>query len=89
MFGGVTFLVNGNMLCCAFEHGPMLRVGKDAEAKALSKPFARPLSKTRKMSGFVFVEMEGLTAKAALSKWLRLASAYVDPLPPKAPKPRR
>jgi TfoX/Sxy family transcriptional regulator of competence genes len=84
MFGGVTFLVNGNMLCCTFEQGLMLRVGKDAEAQALSKPFVRPLSKTRKMSGFVFVEMEGLAGKAALSKWLRLGRAHVDQLPAKA-----
>jgi TfoX/Sxy family transcriptional regulator of competence genes len=88
MFGGLTFLVNGNMLCCAFEEGLMLRVGKDAEAEAMSKPFVRPLSKTRKMSGFVFVELEGLVGAAALARWLRLAHAYVDQLPPKSPKTR-
>lgn len=89
MFGGVTFLMNGNMLCCVFEEGLMVRVGKDAEAQALSKPFAGPLSKTRKMSGFVFVELDGLAGKAALSRWLRMARAYVDQLPPKAPKTQR
>src|SRR3954469_11408029 len=60
MFGGITFLVNGNMLCCAFKSGLMLRVGRDAEAGALSRPFVRPLSKTRKMSGFVLVEPGGM-----------------------------
>jgi TfoX/Sxy family transcriptional regulator of competence genes len=89
MFGGVTFLVNGNMLCCVFEHGLMVRVGKDAEASALSKPFVRPLSKTRKMSGFVFVEPDGLPGEAELSHWLRMAHAYVDMLPSKAPERRR
>ena len=86
MFGGITFLVNGNMLCSVFEEWLMLRVGKQAEAEALSKPFARPLSKTRKMSGFVFIELGGLAGKAALARWLRMARAYVDELPPKASK---
>ena len=54
MFGGVTFLVKGNMLCCAFRHGLMLRVGTDAESAALTQPFVRRLSETRKMPGFVF-----------------------------------
>ena len=86
MFGAVTFLVNGNMLCCVFENGLMLRVGKDAEASALCEPFVRPLSKTRKMPGFVFVEPDGLTGEANLSHWLRMAHAYVDRLAPKAPR---
>jgi len=86
MFGGITFLVNGNMLCCAFDEGLMLRVGKAAEAAALTKPFVRPLSKTRKVGGFVFVELAGLSRRAALSRWIDLARLYVDPLPPKAKK---
>jgi TfoX/Sxy family transcriptional regulator of competence genes len=32
MFGGITFLLNGNMLCCASKQGLMVRVGKEAEA---------------------------------------------------------
>jgi TfoX/Sxy family transcriptional regulator of competence genes len=89
MFGGITFLVKGNMLCCAFKHGLMLRVGKDAEAAALSQPFVRRLSETRKMPGFVFVEPDGIAEKAALSHWLGLARAYVDGLPAKTGKKKR
>jgi TfoX/Sxy family transcriptional regulator of competence genes len=86
MFGGITFLVKGNMLCCAFERGLMLRVGKDAEANALAQLFVRPLSETRKMPGFVFVEPEGLADRAKLARWIKLARAFVDPLPQKAAK---
>jgi hypothetical protein len=89
MFGGVTFLINGNMLCCAFKQGLMVRVGKDPEAAALSEPFIRPLSATRKMPGFVFVELDGIAKTAALSHWIGVARAYVDPLPPKKPKTKR
>jgi hypothetical protein len=85
MFGGITFLVKGNMLCCVFKHGLMLRVGKDAEAAALSQPFVRRLSDTRKMPGFVFVELEGIADTEELSYWISIARAYVDRLPPKTP----
>ena len=38
MFGGVTLMLNGNMLCCASKKGLMVRVGKEAEVKALKLP---------------------------------------------------
>jgi hypothetical protein len=84
MFGGVTFLVNGNMLCCASKQGLMVRVGKDAEAAALSQPFARPcLGTGRPMAGFIMVEPAGIKESTALSRWLEMARAYVSRLPPK------
>lgn len=84
MFGGVTFLVNGNMLCCASKQGLMVRVGKDAEAAALSRPFARPcLGTGRQMAGFVMVERAGISDAEMLSRWLDIARAYVERLPPK------
>jgi hypothetical protein len=87
MFGGVTFLVNGNMLCCAFKQGLMLRVGRDAEAAALSQPFVRrPGADARRMPGFVFVEPDGIAEPAALSYWLDRARAFTDRLPPKIAK---
>ena len=42
MFGGITFLVSGNMLCCATRTGLMVRVGAAAQAEALASPFWRP-----------------------------------------------
>jgi TfoX/Sxy family transcriptional regulator of competence genes len=84
MFGGVTFLVNGNMLCCASKQGLMVRVGRDAEAAALSLPFARPcLGTGRHMTGFVMVERAGISDAEILSRWLDIARAYVERLPPK------
>jgi TfoX/Sxy family transcriptional regulator of competence genes len=84
MFGGVSFFLNGNMLCTVFDEGLMLRVGREAEAEALARPCVRPPSKTRKMSGFVFVEREGLVEDAALCSWLQTARAHVEGLPAKA-----
>jgi len=44
------------------------------------------LSETRKMPGFVFVEPPGIADKRTLSRWIGIARAYVDPLPPKTRK---
>jgi len=97
MFGGITFLVKGNMLCCAARKGLMVRVGAEAEAKALESPHAAPcLGAGRRMAGFIMIEPEGLTRDAELKRWLSLARTYVETLPPKlktlrgsAPKQRQ
>jgi TfoX N-terminal domain len=87
MFGGITFLLNGNMLCCASKQGLMARVGKDAEAKALLQPYAQPcLGTGRRMAGFIIVEPGGIADSTALSRWLEMARVYVTQLPPKAPR---
>ena len=86
MFGGVTFMVNGNMLCTAFKDGLMVRIGKAQEPSALAQPFVRRPGDSGRMPGFVFIAMEGLKDPAGLSRWLDLGRAYVDPMPPKAAK---
>ena len=95
MFGGITFLMNGNMLCCASTKGLMVRVGAAAEASALESPHASPcLGAGRRMAGFLMIEPEGLTTDAELHRWLFMARRYIETLPPKqkplrggAPKP--
>lgn len=81
MFGGVTFMLNGNMLCCISKKGLMVRVGKELEAEALSRPFAeRCLGTGRPMSGFIIVAFAGLENDNDLSGWLNLARTYVETL---------
>lgn len=96
MFGGTTFLLDGNMLCCASSKGLMVRVGRDAESDALSRPNAQPcLGTGRRMAGFIMVGFRGLSDDSDLFAWLAMAMNYVSSLPPKAPnvghslKPRR
>ncbi|MGH9662501.1 MAG: TfoX/Sxy family protein [Bryobacteraceae bacterium] len=90
MFGGVTFLVNGNMLCCASKSGLMVRVGAAAEEEALASPFARPcMGAGRRMAGFIMVEPDGISSAADLKRWLAMARRYVEALPQKEPKPAR
>src|SRR5260370_41509991 len=87
MFGGITFLHDGNMLCCASRKGLMVRVGADAERQALSSPFAsRCLGAGRPMAGFIIIEPRGLRADEDIARWLGMARTYVETLPAKAAK---
>jgi TfoX/Sxy family transcriptional regulator of competence genes len=90
MFAGLTFMLDGNMLCCVSAKGLMVRVGAAAEAEALKRPFVtRCLGAGRPMAGFLLVEPRGVIDDADLSAWLDLALAYVGALPPKEAKPRK
>ena len=84
MFGGITFMLDGNMLCCVSKQGLMVRVGKDGEAEALLLPHARPCDGTgRKMPGFIMIGHEGLCGDDDFNAGLELALRYVSALPPK------
>lgn len=87
MFGGHTFLLNGNMLCCVSDKGLMARVGASAEAVALKRPFAaRCIGSGREMAGFLLVAREGVARDHDLQVWLDLALDYVGGIPPKRPR---
>lgn len=90
MFGGLTFMLQGNMLCCVSGKGLMVRVGAAAEPEALTRPFvSRCLGAGRPMAGFLLVEHQGLTTDADLRAWLGRALDFVGRLPPKPAKGRR
>ena len=83
MFGGVCFLVRGNMLCGVHEDRLMFRVGKAQDRKALARPGARPMDFTgRRYAGFVWVDPERCDARA-LKRWVAMAASYVASLPSK------
>ncbi|MGH6630608.1 MAG: TfoX/Sxy family protein [Burkholderiales bacterium] len=83
MFGGVCFLLRGNMLCGTGKADFMFRVGKEQDAEALSRPGARPMDITgRIMKGFVWVDPASCDGRA-LKRWIALAESYVGALPAK------
>jgi TfoX/Sxy family transcriptional regulator of competence genes len=87
MFGGITFLLNGNMLCCASKKGLMVRVGKDAEPQALANPMAKRCDGAgHPMPGFISIEPDGISQDNTLASWLEMALAYVGTLPSKTKK---
>ncbi len=83
MFGGICFLMNGNMLCGTGDGRFMFRVGKDQHEEALARPGASPMDFTgRKMGGFVWVDQE-TAMDTGLDDWIRFAKIFVGSLPPK------
>jgi TfoX/Sxy family transcriptional regulator of competence genes len=84
MFGGIGFMLNGNLAAAVSRRGLLLRVGKDRQAEALAQPGARPMvMRGRAMEGYVYVNSPAPNEQA-VQNWLRLAVAHVQTLPPKS-----
>ena len=85
MFGGVCFMLNGNMLCGPTKDGDlMVRVGSELEAEAMARPGTRAMDFTgRPMKGFVFVSDDVLQSDAQLYEWIAFATRFVGALPAK------
>lgn len=84
MFGGLAFMVNGNMCCGVERESLMARVGPDQYEEALKQPHARPMDFTgRPMRGFVYVDLDGVESDEALNEWVQRCLNFVGTLPPK------
>ncbi|UWP99679.1 TfoX/Sxy family protein [Aliiroseovarius crassostreae] len=84
MFGGVAFLLSGNMLCGVHKNGAMYRVGKDNEGLALALDGVVPMAFTgRRMGGFVDVSPDALENDQTRAQLLQLAQGFVATLPAK------
>ena len=84
MFGGLCFLLHGNMLCGVHQDGGMARVGKDNESAALESDGVDPLSFTgRPMGGMVEMTEAALEDDQTLQAVLALAKQFVGSLPAK------
>ena len=82
MFGGLGFMLNGNMIAAASDRGLLVRVGEQHEAEALARPGAELMVMNgRTMKGFIRVKT-ALDARSVKS-WLRLARSFVSTLPAK------
>jgi TfoX N-terminal domain len=91
MFGGLCFMLNGNMVAGTSKRGLLVRVAKDQQSDALARPGAKPMEMTgRPMEGYVFVDPPPHDDRS-LQEWLAIALAFVNTLPPKLSKskPRR
>lgn len=84
LFGGVAFLLHGNMLVGIWEHDLIARVGAEQYEQALTEPHVRAFDVTgRPMRGWVLVEPEGTDSDHQLRQWVERARAFVATLPPK------
>ncbi|MEX0717619.1 MAG: TfoX/Sxy family protein [Planctomycetaceae bacterium] len=84
MFGGVGFLLRGNMGVGVWKEYLILRVGEAAYVDALREPCVKEFDITgRAMTGWIMVEPAGFADDADLADWIRRAVAFVKTLPAK------
>src|SRR5579871_1583986 len=75
MFGGVGFLLNGNMLVGVWKDSLIVRLGPDNYDDALLEPHVREFDITgRPMKGWVLVESEGVEDDEQLAGWIGRAT---------------
>lgn len=84
MFGGLAFMLAGNMCCCVTDKGLIVRVGPEGYAEALALPHAGVMDLSgRPMRGWVLVQPAGLKSDADLNRWLGRSVEYAATLPAK------
>ncbi len=85
MFGGLAFLLAGNMAVAASGQGGLLaRVGADQGETLLTRPHVSAMvMRGREMTGWLRVDAEGVRTKRALAPWVRRSVAFARTLPAK------
>jgi TfoX/Sxy family transcriptional regulator of competence genes len=86
MFGGLAFLLHGNMAITASSHGGlMVRVGVGASEDALARPHTQQIEmRGRPMLGWIHVAAEGVKTKRQVRAWARRGVEFTRTLPPKS-----
>ncbi len=84
MFGGIAFMVGGNMAVGVSGDDLMVRVGKETYDDALGKPGVREFDMSgRPMRGWVLVSASGYSTEADLTSWIDRGVSYAASLPTK------
>ena len=85
MFGGLAFLIGGNMAIAASGQGGVLvRVDPDESDRLVATTGASLMEmRGRSMRGWLRVDADDVRTKARLAKWVRVGTAYARSLPPK------
>ncbi len=86
MFGGLAFLIGGNMSVSASgQGGLLLHVDPEETEALLAKPHAEPfVMRGRAMNGWLRVAPEGVSTKRQLERWVARGVSYAKSLPPKS-----
>lgn len=87
MFGGIGFLIHGNMACGVIRDDLIVRVGAEKYTDSLLNSHVELFDITgRAMTGWVLVKEPGYRNDLDLDKWISLGLAYALTLPPKESK---
>jgi TfoX/Sxy family transcriptional regulator of competence genes len=84
MFGGVAFLLNGNMCVGVHKQDLIVRLDPEDTDSALTEPDTRVFDLSgRPMKGWILVESSGLKDEKTLGKWISISVDYALSLPKK------
>ncbi|MEZ6104255.1 MAG: TfoX/Sxy family protein [Pirellulaceae bacterium] len=84
MFGGVCFMINGNMCVGPWKGSLIVRLDKKDHEQTQAEPNVLPMDITGKvMKGWARIEPEGIESDEQLQAWVERAAAYVRTLPAK------
>jgi TfoX/Sxy family transcriptional regulator of competence genes len=84
MFGGIGFLIGGNMACGVSGDDLIVRVDREDSEKLLGEPGARRFDMTgRPMKGWLLVAPEATADDGDLERWVRRSEEFAASLPPK------
>jgi TfoX/Sxy family transcriptional regulator of competence genes len=84
MFGGIAFMLAGNMAVGVVGDDLMVRLDPADAERALAEPHTRPMDFTGKpMKNMVYVDPEGTASDEELAAWVEAGADYASSLPPK------
>jgi len=84
MFGGICYLLHGNMCVGVWKDSLIARLGSERGDKALLEPHVKKMDITGKpMKGWVLVEPDGVESDERLNNWIEQAIEFVRTLPQK------
>jgi TfoX/Sxy family transcriptional regulator of competence genes len=84
MFGGIAYMVNGNMACGVNGENLIVRVGPEKHAEAEKRPHTRSFDMTgRPMKGWIAVDAKGREKEQDLKSWIGMGINYAQSLPKK------
>ena len=87
MFGGLGFLLGGNICCGVWKDFLILRLGDEVARRVLTEEHARQFNITgRPMRGWVMIEPAGWHDDARLRRWIGWAVDFTAALPAKSAK---
>jgi TfoX/Sxy family transcriptional regulator of competence genes len=85
MFGGIAFLLNGNVCVGVWKNSLIVRLGPERGTQALREANVRPFDITgRAMTGWILVEPAGIADQQDLLDWIDEAQRFVRTLPAKS-----
>jgi hypothetical protein len=89
MFGGLTFMVKGQMCCGVLKNDLVLRLTPVHSGQALRRPHTRPMDFTGKpMKSMIYVSPFGTDSDQALAAWVQLAVRLAQTAPGKESRPK-